>query len=1221
MSAFTQYTTRLILASLLWVLPAGAQSSDEDDFKLARNLFRDAGDYATSSTLFAEFIRNYPNSPQLAEARLMLARSYRNSSRCALAASAYETFFLEHPDHLTTADARRERAACLSQIGQYAAAALAYEDVQRRFSASDFAGQVLIDAAANHTYAQNPQRAVDLYQRVLNEYGTSAAVHQARYQLAKLLFTAGRADESQRLLGQITLAKPAPPQAASAQLLNGRIDLFLGNRDGATEKFTVLYDRFANAPQTDSAYVDYANHLYEQRLFNQAGDAFARARSSLKDPTLERDALLGLADARRQSRQTAEALTHYRALLDELRPGDAHYLRARLGQAIALGQAGQFALAVGLFQGLIQVGDGREALEALRELGALYKARGDQSRAITWYRRYLQEAGEEAADALAVRAVLAELYASTGYREEAVAIYRQLAAGQGDVAAEAQFGLASTFEAGDQPREALREYVAYLELFPGASHAETARQRIEYLREFTVMNPAELSRALQQAWIDELSGTPRQSVQLDVAHALFEHHDFASAARSFEHYTAVYAHTTYGPEAQFFLAESLLSLARQRSMEERVSTADSLRELALQEYRILSRAEASSWAQRAQMRLIEVEADSGPDSLRLSTLEEGFARFVSTYSREGSDHLDQALFQLAEARRALGAGEDVKVKSAIADYESLRRLFPQSPLVSQALFGIGLCLAQRGQYEAAADSLERMLQGYPDSPLVANALFELGQMRLAQEKPQQAIGRLQELRWGYPAFPARRKALLLLADTYFSLGEYGAAAALYRPLAEAAGVRDPGGRVRRQLARAYHHMGQYSAALQTYRRLLGEEVEVAARDSIYFDQAVLLVRLGQEDEAVRQFLLVRDEFPEAPLANQAGARAGHIAFALKQYDQARRIYQPLLERDVSDSLVYGQYALALFRLQRIEEGRKAAKRYADRMGEKSEWDQRFLLAEGRYYQRAKNYDRALKAFRDVVKRRGRTAGEGAYYAAETLWQQNAAAPSEEGAARALEALVRFVQDYPDSPQSADAYLRLANYQFALHNYLQAAGAYKRVLEAPEAARDARREAIWKLLQSYQGAHEYEAAHGIVEQLLRDFPDHPRRLEARLELGVILKEKGQYAQAIGHFEALLNEQQLDANDASEARFYVGESYQNMGEYRKAIEAYYKVSYHGAGGFSQWITSADFQRAKCHESMGEYATAIAVYERIVQREGGSTPQGEMAQEQIVSLRRRL
>ena len=44
-----------------------AQTSAEDDFKLARNLFRDAGDYATAAGLFAEFIRNYPDSQQLAE--------------------------------------------------------------------------------------------------------------------------------------------------------------------------------------------------------------------------------------------------------------------------------------------------------------------------------------------------------------------------------------------------------------------------------------------------------------------------------------------------------------------------------------------------------------------------------------------------------------------------------------------------------------------------------------------------------------------------------------------------------------------------------------------------------------------------------------------------------------------------------------------------------------------------------------------------------------------------------------------------------------------------------------------------------------------------------------------------------------------------------------------------------------------------------------------------
>jgi TolA-binding protein len=1221
MLTIIKYIKFLPLATILLVLPVFGQSSAEDDFKLARNLYKDAHDYATASTLFAEFIRNYPNDPQLAEARLLLARSYRNSDRCALAAPAYEAFFLEHPEHLATADARRERAACLSELGQYVPAARAYEQVQRRFSASDFAAQALINAAANYTYGQDIQRAVDIYQRVLDDYATTTAAHQARYQLARLLFASGQADGAQRLLVQISTTQPSPTLASSALLLNGRIDLFLGNRDGAEKKFAELHKRFTRSAQADSAYLDYALHLYEQRLFSQAGDAFDRAHKKVQDAQLKGRTLLGLADARRQSHQTREALNHYQTLLASLEPGHESYLRARLGQAIALGQAGQFAQAVGHFQGLIQIGDAAEAREALRELGALYRTRGDQSRAITWYRRYLQEADAEKNDADAVRVVLAELYASTGYREEAVSIYRQLAAGQGGVAAEAQYGLAKTFEAGDQPREALREYIAYLELFPAAPHAEEARQRIEYLREFTVMNPAELSRALQQAWIDELSGTPRQIVQLDVAHALFEHHDFVSAARSFEHYAAAYANGSYGPEAQFFLAESLLQLARQRRIEDQATHADSLRELALQEYRILAHAKGSSWAQRAQLRLIETEAKSGPDSLRLLTLEEGFSNFVNTYSREGSEHLDRALLQLADARRLLGTSEKTKLETAIADYGRLRRLFPQSPLAPQALFGLGLCLAQRGDHAAAADSLERVLQGYPDSPLTASILFEIGQIRLAQALPQEAIARLQELRWGHPAFPARRAALLLLADTYFSLGEHGVAAELYRPLAEAQNVSDPGGRVRRQLARSYHHMGQYGAALQVYRQLLDAEPNTTARDSIYFDQAVLMVRLRQEDEAVRQFLQVRDEFPQSPLANEAVARAGHIAFALENYTDAQRIYQPLLEKSGQDSLVYGQYALALFRLQRIDEGRKAAKRYAKHLGKDTAWDQRFLLEEGKYYQRNKNYEKALKAFRNVEKKGGTEAGEGAYREAVTLWEQNAAAPSEEGAARALETLAHFVQKYPANPQRADAYLRLANYQFTLHNYLQAAGAYKRTLDTPNVDIELAREAIWKLLQSYQGAHEYEAAHQIAEQLLRDFSDHPRTLEARLELGVILKEKGQYAQAINHFEALLAQQRLDANDASEARFYVGESYQNMGEYRKAIEAYYKVSYHGAGGFSQWITSADFQRAKCHESMGEYATAITVYERIVQREGGSTPQGGMASEQITSLRRRI
>ncbi len=1216
-----------------------AQTSAEDDFKLARNLFRDAGDYATAAGLFAEFVRNYPDSPQLAEARLMLARAYRQSGRCDLAVPAYETFYLEYPDRfLNAANARRERAACLAEQGQYLLAARSYEELQRRFSTSEFAASALIEAAANYTRAENLRQAEAAYGRLLANYARSDQAHLARYRLAQLHFAAGRAAEAQQLLGQIAAAKPSPSLAPSALLLGGRIALFMGNRETAEKQFKALERRFPRAAQTDSAYLDRADYLSNSRLFSQAGDAYQRAFNKIDDRSLKESALLGLADARRQSHQTREAIAHYDKLSAMLQPGHPAYLKAQLGRAIVLGQAEQFARAVGLLQGLIQTGDSPEAVSALRELGTLYKRRGDSSdslrlltfgegiaafhsRAITWYRRYLQEA-DGAADANAVRFELAALYASISYYEEAISLYRQLASGQDEVATKAQFALAQTFEQSGQPRAALREYVAFLELFPADRQTEAVRQRIEYLRQFTVLDPAGLNRALQKAWLDELSGKSRQLVQLAVARVLFSHRDFVAAAQSFKHYATAYPDDSYNDEAQYFLAESLLQLARQRQLEAQPASADSLRALALREYRILTEQSPtdSTWAQRTRLSLIKLEAEDRPDSLRLLTLEERIAAFVAEYPEGRGDHLDQALLQLGDARRQLGATDTTWFDGAIAAYDQLRRLSSNSPLVPHALYGKSLCLVQKGQHRTAADLLERVLRDYPNSPLTAPVLFELGHIRLAQERTQEAIARLQELRWGYPAFSQRRAVQKLLGDTYFQLGQYAAAIELYQPLVSNSTISDDRGPILRRIGRAYHHLNRYGEAMETYRQILAEEPNPVGLDSIYFAQAVLQLRLGGEDDAFRLFRKVGREFASSGLATEASARAGHIAFARQQYKQAYQLYQPLLKQS-EDSLIHGQAVLSLFRLKRIEAGSKAAKRFAKRFKEETEWRQHFRVEEGSYYLQAGNYKKAYELFQEVEKQGGTWADDGAYWMAITLWKRNKATPSEEGAAFALEAISRFVREYPTSPQVADAYLRLGDYHFSLHNFLQAAGAYKHALNAPEVSSDQAQDALWKLLKSYQSAHEYEAAHQVADQLLSQYPEHPKAIEVQLELGIILKNKGQYAQAIEQLDELLSQQLLDGNSASEARFYIGESYQNMGEYRKAIQAYYKVSYHGSQGLSMWITSADFQRARCHESLGEHATAMTIYERITRREGGQSPQGQLARERIDALRRQL
>ena len=89
---------------------------------------------------------------------------------------------------------------------------------------------------------------------------------------------------------------------------------------------------------------------------------------------------------------------------------------------------------------------------------------------------------------------------------------------------------------------------------------------------------------------------------------------------------------------------------------------------------------------------------------------------------------------------------------------------------------------------------------------------------------------------------------------------------------------------------------------------------------------------------------------------------------------------------------------------------------------------------------------------------------------------------------------------------------------------------------------------------------------------------------------------------------------EGDEAAEARFSIGQAFQSMAQYRKAIESYYKVSYHGADSSAMWVTSADYRRAQCYEQLTEYGQAAKVYQRIVQREGSDSAFGRGALERL-------
>lgn len=1236
----------VMVCSSVWGQPG------DDDFQLARNLFRDAEDYATTAELFAEFIRNYPDSPQQAEARLMLARSYARSGRCGDAVGAYEAFYQRHPDHLSTAEARRERAACLRDEGEYLRAAQAFEEIRERFSAGDFAPRALLDAAANYGRANDVPSAERMYATLIEEYPSDPLALTGQYRLALLLFAHGRPTEAQSLLEQIAAQAPASPAARDALLLSGRIFLVLSRRQSASQIFGQLERDFPRSAHADSALIDMASHLFSAGQYEDAVVAFSRAGERLADASLRRRAALGLADAQRYSGRFDRAQKAYETLLSEgggeSDLGDA----IRLGLAICYGRADRFTAAVGLFHGLIQSGSPGSgaaawtpaAAASLRELGSLYRRQGDFTRAITWLRRYGQAADrwgddfpEQAFDRDRTQLLLAQVYDAAGSHAEAAEAFGRLTSGTAELAAEAQYGLALARENAGARDLAIREYATFLERFPIHRRAAAARDRVEYLTEFAVADAEGLDRALQQALIDELSGRPRQGVLQRLAAALRAHQDYANAVQALETYVASYPDDPGSAQAQYHLGGCLHKLARQRRLEDRDSAADSLLALALQEDRILAAAEGGEWSARARLRLVEAQAQAVPDSSRLSVLETGYRAFLAERAR-GPDEAamadvdHRALLGLADALRQRGETDTTRLDEAAATYRRVLVAAGTRALSPRARFGLGLCLLQQEKTDAAIDSLRSLLQQAPDTDLQPDVLFVLGQALQQRGELGRAVGRFEELLLTYPSFHQRRVVQEDLAGLYLQLGEYGPAVDQYAELLSSDPFGDPTGMLRWRLARSHRGRGQPQIALGVYTRLLEDLPAAAAGDSMHLARARLLAEIGRPREAVEALARLARSFPDSPLLPAAARQRAALLFDLGQYAEAHAVYAFRLP-EIEDGDALARSAVCLYQMDRLKEAEAARRKVRERLGGKSPWLPLFRLQEGEYHLRQHRYDDALKIFREVAQGgpypssdpplaqdwsdahlrelAADPAGGAAHLAATALWARNRASPSEEGAVRALEAQSTFLQDHPESAFAPAVHLRLGKYHFGLGNYLPAAGAFRRALQGTATVEQGQ-EAIWLLLQSYSRAFEYEQAYRIAHRLLRDYPHHPRANAVQLEIGHILMQRGKHADAVVFLEEVL--EWASGDDAAEARYYIGQAYQQMGQYRTAIERYYRVSYHGADANARWITTADFQRAQCHEQLTEYTSASSIYERIIQREGSASEFGKMARERL-------
>ena len=532
-------------------------------------------------------------------------------------------------------------------------------------------------------------------------------------------------------------------------------------------------------------------------------------------------------------------------------------------------------------------------------------------------------------------------------------------------------------------------------------------------------------------------------------------------------------------------------------------------------------------------------------------------------------------------------------------YRSVQTQTTDPAFKEKATYGIGVCQARQQQHAQAEDTLRNFLFDYPQSELAPHARFQLGRILLDRGFEASAAEEFSELLAAPPSLELEKSSRSLLAESFYRLNNFERAIKIDESLLN----RDITPALLRRLAQSYFRNNQHDNAVTTYGLFLRRFPDAADADSIAFTRAEHLAFLNRTSEAIVAFREFSKKYPNSPLRAQADQSVGDLLFQTEKYAEAITIYRRIPETARNETIA-GREVLCLYRLKRVKEADKTAGQFKKTFKTATEWLALFDVENGKYQLAIKNPKKARQIFEQVIKNYPNTKArsEASYY----IIRAHHSLPDKEGNNEPYsKALSGFVENFPDSPHWSKANLEMAEYWENNEEYGISARAYRNALEKG-LSKSEKPETLRKLSKNYSNLKSFDLAISFARQLIREFPQHPLALDARIDIGTIyLPYKGDHEQAILELRPLLKVVTQEEEKAN-IQYAIAESYFNLGQYTSARREYLALRYNQKIS-SNWIAAAQMKIAECYAALGNTEQAIQELEEIKIRFGATSSFG--------------
>ena len=556
----------------------------------------------------------------------------------------------------------------------------------------------------------------------------------------------------------------------------------------------------------------------------------------------------------------------------------------------------------------------------------------------------------------------------------------------------------------------------------------------------------------------------------------------------------------------------------------------------------------------------------------------GWALFKAEKFDEAIKSFDEALVHakvnnLAEDEILLGKASlftaQDKQKDALANYSELIERFPQSSRIAESYLGRANTYYLLNDYPNAINDYKRIID-----------LFS---------SQAQYAATLEKARFG-------------LAWTYLKNGSLDQSIESFKGVLEKTQSKTVKVSALTQIGDAYQEAGQIDKAIETYDKILKEMPDTPYSDYVQHRLGVALLKAGRIDAAILALQALQANYPKSKFFLESKYYLGAAYFKKRDWEGTIQVLQPFVAESPRDNEfsaeAYYLIALALFNQKQYDKALASFSELVKLYPGKEVVLQNAQLGLAKTKYEMGNVKEALAIFKEVDFRYPRT--DAALEALIWMGQHNMSSGVYE---LAVENYLKAVTDFPKSDKGALLHFELGRAYHAQGKFDKALEQYRQV--------DGEFSAKAKLAIAEIFSQELDPAKAVetYQNIIATSPEFRR--DALVKIAHVYRKANKHAEELKAYEDAIQEP-LGTSQVTNAeiQFSIGDTYELMNEFDKAVEIYFKIPYVYAKEES-WVVKAYLRISRIYENKEDWDKALAAYNKVVELK---VDESKFAQERI-------